>query len=271
MEENKTQSVAPKTQSFGNEAFKKTDDTTIHWLGNAGVFINSRGTCLMIDPVLEGFDMPLLIDMPIVPKDVPHLDAVLITHCDNDHFSRMTCKNLSTVCDTYHTTHYVTELMNEEQIGAAHGHDIHDTFDISHIHVELTPADHAWQNEYLPDGRVFNFEDFCGFYLRTPDGSLWVVGDSRLLDEQLHMPVPDAILFDFSDDSWHIGLDNAIKLANAYPETDLILSHWGSVDAPDMKAFNADPTSLDGRVVNPERVHLLAPGEPFKLKRMNNN
>ncbi len=31
--------------------------------------------------------MPLLINMPIAPKDVPHLDAVLITHCDNDHYS----------------------------------------------------------------------------------------------------------------------------------------------------------------------------------------
>ena len=30
------------------------------------------------------------------------------------------------------------------------------------------------------------------------------------------------------------GLDNAIKLANTYPHTDLILIHWGTVDAPDM-------------------------------------
>ena len=45
----------------------------------------------MVDPMLKGFDMPLLINMPIAPKDVPHLDAVLITHCDNDHYSVPTC------------------------------------------------------------------------------------------------------------------------------------------------------------------------------------
>ena len=37
----------------------------------------------MIDPLLKDFDMPLLIDFPLATKDVPHLDAVLITHSDN--------------------------------------------------------------------------------------------------------------------------------------------------------------------------------------------
>ena len=34
---------------------------------------------------------------------------------------------------------------------------------------------------------------------------------------------------------WHIGLEGAIKIANAYPKAQLLLSHWGTVDAPDMK------------------------------------
>ena len=71
------------------------------------------------------------------------------------------------------------------------------------------------------------------------------------------MPEPDVMLFDFSDNSWHIGLDNAIKLANTYPHTDLILIHWGTVDAPDMDAFNGNPKSLEGRIINPERIHIV--------------
>ena len=62
-----------------------------------------------------------------------------------------------------------------------------------------------------------------------------------------------------------IGLDNAVKVANAYPNAQLLLSHWGTVDAPDMKVFNADPKVLEGRIVNPERIHVLAPGEPFVM------
>ena len=82
----KGQAVAPKIHLITDEAFKKIDHTEIRWLGNASIMINSHGTNIMIDPLLEGFDMPLLIDMPILPQDIPTLDALLVTHIDNDHF-----------------------------------------------------------------------------------------------------------------------------------------------------------------------------------------
>ena len=46
-----------------------------------------------------------------------------------------------------------------------------------------------------------------------------------------------------------------------------LLIHWGTVDAPDMDAFNGNPKSLEGRIINPERIHIVAPGEVFSLKR----
>jgi L-ascorbate metabolism protein UlaG (beta-lactamase superfamily) len=132
----------------------------------------------------------------------------------------------------------------------------------------VTPADHAWQND-VPGAadRIFQPEDCCGFWLDTPDGTLWAPGDSRLIpDHHLHMPIPDAMLFDFSDSEWHFGLEGAIAMANAYPDTPLLLHHWGCVDAPDFPPFNADPASLRGRVVNPDRIVVLAPGQPFNLR-----
>jgi hypothetical protein len=57
-------------------------------------------------------------------------------------------------------------------------------------------------------------------------------------------------------------------MANAYPHTPLLLYHWGCVDAPDFAPFNADPDSLLGRVENSERIHVVAPGEPFMLRRL---
>lgn len=264
----KSQARAPKVQPFGIEAFSPSDKTIIRWLGNAGAFINCRGTCIMLDPLLEGFDLPLLIDMPILPEDVPHLDAVLVTHSDNDHFSKITCKKLAPVSKEYHGTQYVSELMKEENL-SGFGHDIGETFEVGTMKVTLTPADHAWQNKIKKYTRVFRFEDFCGFWLETPDGTIWAPGDSRLLPEHLQMPTPDAIIFDFSDNSWHIGLQGAAKLANAYPSTPLLLSHWGSVDAPNMDAFNANPDDLYGLVDNPERIYVLAPGEAYELRKLN--
>lgn len=261
------QAVAPQTQPILKDAFDIIDNTEIRWLSSAGIMINSHGTVIMIDPLLEGFDLPLLVDMPIKSSDVPNLDGVLITHCDNDHFSRITCKNLSKVCKEYHGPHYVAELMNEEGLKGI-GHDIYETFTLGNLNIKLTPADHAWQNESSKYSKIrkFEFEDYCGFWIDTPEGTIWLPGDSRLLKEHLEMPAPDVILLDFSDNSWHIGLDNAIKLANTYPNAELILIHWGTVDAPEMNAFNGDPESLNGRIINPNRINIVAPGEKFTLK-----
>ena len=259
------ESVVPITEA----AFEKKDETEIYWLGNAGALINSRGTTVMIDPVLSGFDMPLLIDVPLTEEQVPHLDSILLTHCDNDHYSRTTCKALAPVVSEFHATHYVASLLKEELKIDGVGYDIGGRFSVGNIQIKLTPAWHNWQNDSPKHHtREFAREDYCGFWLDTPDGSIWAVGDSRLLDEQLHMPTPDAILFDFSDSRWHIGLEGAVKLADAYPKTPLILWHWGSVDAPEWKEFNGNPDQLRARVINPERVIALNPGEPYRLTRL---
>jgi L-ascorbate metabolism protein UlaG (beta-lactamase superfamily) len=63
----------------------------LRWLGMAGFLINGRGTTLMVDPLLSGFDMPVMIEFPIAAADVPKLDAVL-THSDNDHYRVPTCQ-----------------------------------------------------------------------------------------------------------------------------------------------------------------------------------
>jgi L-ascorbate metabolism protein UlaG (beta-lactamase superfamily) len=268
MQGRKSQAKAPATQAFGAEAFEASATTTLRWLGMAGFLINSRGATMMIDPLLRGFDMPIMIEMPIASEQVPRLDAVLVTHSDNDHYSVPTCRDLAGVTSAYHSTQYVASLMKNEKL-PAHGHDIGDDFQVGDVRIEVTPADHAWQNASPgASTRVFQPEDACGFWLTTPDGAIWAPGDSRLIPEHhLQMPAPDALLFDFSDSEWHFGLAGAVRMANAYPDTPLLLHHWGSVDAPDFAPFNGDPQTLYKLVNNPDRIHVLAPGEPFTLQR----
>jgi L-ascorbate metabolism protein UlaG (beta-lactamase superfamily) len=265
-EKKKHQAKAPRTQAFGEEAFEASGETTLRWLGMAGFLINSRGTTVMVDPLLGGFDMPIMIELPIVATDIPRLDAVLVTHSDNDHYSVPTCRDLAPATRAYHSTRYVASLMKNEGF-PAYGHDIGDVFNVGAVRVEVTPADHAWQNDSTgASARIFQPEDACGFWIETLDGRIWAPGDSRLIPEHhLQMPAPDALFFDFSDSEWHFGLAGAVKMANAYPHTPLLLYHWGSVDAPDFAPFNGDPESLYDLVKNPERIHVLAPGEPFTL------
>jgi L-ascorbate metabolism protein UlaG (beta-lactamase superfamily) len=265
-ESEKGQAMPETVEFFDEKAFKKIDGTEIRWLGSAGVMINSRGTNIMIDPLLEGFDMPVLFETPIKPEQIPDLDAVLVTHIDNDHFSRVTCRKLKSVCRSYHAPQYVAEVMREEGVNGI-GHDIHETFSVGNASVTLTPAEHNWQNEHSKyNYREWALEDYCGFWIDTPDGSIWMPGDSRLLEEQLHMPKqPDVLLLDFADNSWHITFEGAVKLANTYPNAQIICIHWGTVDAPDWNTFNGNPATLADNVVNKERVHALCPGEIYNL------
>lgn len=145
---NMAQATASLVVSFRTKDKKikqlATSGSITAFMGITEPTLYSHGTVIMIDPLLEGFDLPLLVDMPIKSEEVPNLDAVLITHCDNDHFSRTTCKNLSNVCNSYHGPHYVAELMKKEGLNGI-GHDIYESFKVGNLNVKLTPADHAWQ------------------------------------------------------------------------------------------------------------------------------
>lgn len=262
----KGQSVAPKTVKMTKDDFAKKDGTSVYWLGGGGVMVNSYGTVIMIDPLLEGFDMPLLIDMPIKVEDVPKVDAILISHVDNDHYSRPTCRNLKSVCKEYHSSFYVASLMKEECNIEGIGHDIGEHIKINDIDIEITPADHAWQNSIEKyNYRVWEDREYCGFYIKTRDKKIWYVGDSKLLESQLKMDPPDVIFFDFADNPVHIGLKDAYKLADTYPNAKLILIHWGTVDAPKASAFNGNPKDIIENIINPERVIILPAGKEFKI------
>lgn len=261
----KGQAMAPVTQKIRSSAFENNNTCEIYWLGGGGIMINCYGTVLMIDPVLTGFGMPLLRDVPVLPNEVFKLDGVLITHIDSDHFSNETCKKLSVVCKEYHSTQYVAEVMQTEGINGI-GHNIGESFEIGNVKVTLTKVKHNWQNDWKEyQYRQWKEEEYCGYWLKVNGKSVWMPGDSKLLEEHLCMEPPDVILFDFSEDDWHITLEGAVKLANTYPDNILICIHYGCIDAPDLAPFNGNPMNLFGKVVHPERIKVLAPGEKYVL------
>ena len=210
----KYQAKAPPTQLFGKEAFTSSNATTIRWLGMGGFLINSRGTVIMVDLLLKGFDMPVMIDFPM--DDVPKLDGVLITHSDNDHYSVPTNRDLKAVTKSYHSTKYVDSLLMKAESFPYFGRNPGDKFKVGSVSVKMVAVDHAWQNAYQGVAkRTFKNEDCTGFLIETPDGTIWAQGDSRLMPEHLTIsPVPDAIFFDFSDSEWHFTFEGAVKIAH---------------------------------------------------------
>lgn len=262
----KGQAQAAKTVHLTKKDFENNGHIGIYWLGGGGAMVNAFGTVILIDPLLEGFDMPLLIDSVAKPEKIERVDGYFVSHVDDDHYSRATLKDLKTVAKEVHASYYVASLMKEECGVNAVGHTWHDVVHINDVSVEFTPADHDWQSSFESyNYRKWDKKEYNGFYIRTHGKKIWYVGDSRLMDEHLNMEAPDVILFDFSDNEFHIGLKNTYKLANTYPNAKLILVHWGTVDAPDQTPFNGNPQHVLDNVVNPDRVVIPAPGEEYVL------
>ena len=263
------QAMPRETVSLPAEAFGPSEGTCVYWLGNAGFLLNSRGTTIMCDPLLVGFDMPTLVEPPILPEDVPAFDALLYTHIDNDHFARQTLAGLKDKAGEVHATSYVASVARDEEgVTGACGHEIGERFCVGGVDVTLTPTWHNWQEHMTSEKyqhRTWERKEYCGYWFDTPAGSIWLPSDSRPLPEFLEMEPADMILFDFADNIWHIGFAGAVELANHYPESELLLIHWGCVDAPAYTPFNGDPERLEAAVTNPGRVHALALGEGLAL------
>lgn len=273
-----TQAKAPQTQPMSAGSFRTQEGTTVTWLGAAGVLINCRGTLVMIDPVLSiASDDPaiseigeaLLVEPPIAPADVSRLDAVLYTHADNDHLGPLTAPALLHTGAMYHGSPLVNRDLVSLGIPADRtaAHHAGDSIAIGPMNVTVTPAFHPHQLGKMDFADYFSGDDCCGYRVETPDGIIWIPGDTLLLPEHLRMTDVDLLFWDIGDDAWHFGLDGAIGLANALEQAELILFHFGTFHGPDKPWHNGNPASVQGRLRRPERLHVLAPGEKFTLKK----
>ena len=280
--ESKHNSVAPTTHFLETEAFNRTSDTFVCWLSGAGFLINSRGTTVMIDPVISmetektdtveiGFRMR--VPLPIEAKDVPSLDAVIYTHGDSDHIGTFTPSVLAERNALFFGTHPVVEnvktlgvpIQQTKTIG------IGETFRIGEIEITTTPADHPWQElDPTQYGEPWGPEDCCGFLVKTLDGTIWCTGDTRLLPEHLEMDGIDVLLLDVSRDEYHLGPE-AVTIANKLSNAHLIPYHYGTYDT-DIEALNGNPMEIAPSISGWEhRLHVLAPGEKFWVRASEQN
>ena len=274
------QAKARPTRMLTQQDFADNNETAVYWLTSAGAMINSHGTILFVDPVLayidgqpmvsETFEI-LLVPTPIQPEKVPKCDAVFYTHMDYDHLSENTLQKLkyTTDPDFYIPSQFVYDRLKfygvapDKRKIIAPGEKVV----IGNVTVERTPARHAWQ---VIDPEHYDWtyqpEDCTGYKITTPDGIIWVPGDTQLLPEHLEMTDVDVMFIDFARSQSHLGEENAIRLANTLTRTDMIMYHYGTFKAEGRPDFSANPDDVRDKFIHPERFHDLAPGEKYVLK-----
>jgi L-ascorbate metabolism protein UlaG (beta-lactamase superfamily) len=225
---------APPVVPLTNHFFTSTAGTRMTWLGMAGVAVNSRGTVVLIDPLLETFEQDgktlseagfaADLPMPIQARQVPRADLVCYTHADHDHIGQLTAKALAqhTTCRFLAPPPVASILADlgipPERIQLAHDFD---AITAGGLEITVTPALHNWQ-EVNPWQRG----DCCGYLLRTADGSLWHPGDTRLIDELYTFQDVDVLLLDVADVDSHLGPAGSAQLARTCGARVLIPYHY---------------------------------------------
>ncbi|MBN2392475.1 MAG: MBL fold metallo-hydrolase [Anaerolineae bacterium] len=262
--------MAVKTIRISKTFFDVCDDTRLTWLGMAGALINSRGTILIIDPLLTYGATPDLCEtghrlatpLPITSEDVPKADLVCYTHADFDHFAAST----ATILNRRLKPRFLApapvakELraigVNEDRITVAK-----DFASVScgDAEIIITPALHDWQ-EVDPWQR----EDCCGFLITTPDGVIWHPGDTRLIPELEDIRGVDVLFFDVAAVDAHLGPKGSARLAHTSGAKVMLAYHYGLFDMPPGSFGGCDPhdalpyiANLDADFLQPDLGEVL--------------
>ena len=255
--------------------FAQRDDTLVTWLGMAGALINSRGTILLIDPLLSvvrrnGDEIVdsgdrLLIQLPLEAGEVLRADAVLYTHADGDHYGSATVRNLDArLKPMFLAPPPVLRRIAEQGVAAERLITAGDgaSFRIGQTEVVITPALHNWPRQPAPWQRG----DCCGFLIKTPDGTIWHPGDTRLIDELLAIKGVDVLFFDVAAVEAHLGPAGSARLAQTSGASVLLAYHYGTFDLPPGSYGNCDPQDALPYVQGLSAQMLLAsPGELLRL------
>lgn len=262
-----------QSQPIDPSLFAPRNDTVVVWLGMAGVMINTRGTVLLIDPLLTSVQRApgvedaetghhMKLPWPIRARDVPRADAVLYTHSDGDHFGRTTAQTLGVrLSPRFVAPRPVLAWLEEMALSvplleAREGQ----TIDIGPARVEITPALHDYPADY-----PFSRADCCGYLIHTPDGVIWHPGDTRLIDD-LRRYRCDVLFFDLADVDAHLGPRGSAELARTSGAKIVVPYHYATFDMPPgswggCRLEDALPL-MQGM---PTKIAALEPGEPLRL------
>ncbi|HSD56299.1 MAG TPA: MBL fold metallo-hydrolase [Candidatus Saccharimonadales bacterium] len=165
------------------KAFLAASKPQLAWLGHSASLIRMHGKTLLLDPMLSKAASPFqfagpkrFAKSPIATEDLPHIDAVLISHDHYDHLDHTTIKKLRDKTDTFYVplgiaAHLRRWGVKKSQIVEL---DWWDTAKLGDITLACTPARH-FSGRGLDD----RFKTlWCSWVIESKSGRLFFSGDT---------------------------------------------------------------------------------------------
>jgi N-acyl-phosphatidylethanolamine-hydrolysing phospholipase D len=158
-----------------------TQGWRITWLGHASFLIQGGGKSLLIDPVFSNFCGPLpfpslkrKVSPPCLISDLPHIDAILLTHTHYDHLDLFTLRNLGRSIPIFLPSGH-EGLLKKSGFSNLTELAWWDSKDLtSDIRITAVPSQHFTAR--TPFDR--NTGHWCGWLIEGLEKKLWHVGDS---------------------------------------------------------------------------------------------
>ena len=154
---------------------------TITWLGHSCFLFEEGGVAAIIDPFMTGNPK-----CPLKPQELPHVDAVLVTHDHGDHVGDAVqianSSNAICACIVGTAQALAKKGLKKELIPCGSGFNIGGTINVNGIEITMTQAFHTSESG-LPAGYVIKMPSGYTIYHAGDTG---IFGDMAIIGELYH-------------------------------------------------------------------------------------
>ncbi|SIO01746.1 MBL fold metallo-hydrolase [Vannielia litorea] len=260
----------------------RSETPRLTMVGHASVLIQVAGLNILTDPVWSERASPLRFAGPrrvtapgVRFEDLPEIDAVLLSHNHYDHLDLPTLRRLHAA----HAPLMVMPLGTDATVRRAGGvrvavGDWHAQVALGEgVVATLTPANH-WSSRGLRDRRMALW---CGYWLDTPQGSLWFAGDTGYGDGAIFREIrarhgaPDIALIPIGayEPRWfmgnqHVAPEDSVRVFNDVGAGQGLGIHWGTfqlTDEPREEPVQLLAAALAAEGIAAHRFRAFGPGD----------
>lgn len=236
-----TPGVDMPKEPLTRESFGRPADLAVYWLGHSSFILEVAGRRVLADPVFaNAAPVPFMFGRytasPLARKDIPPVDAVLITHNHYDHLERASVRALradpavtfivpSGVGAALRGWGVPAERIRELAWGEAHR--------LDGLEIIARPASHYTGRRGADKNKTL----WNGYVLRGAGKSVYLSGDTGYEEHffketgEKYGPFDAAIV---EIDAWNAGWPNlhlfpeqAVRAAREVRAREMIPSHWG--------------------------------------------